>query len=288
MNLTQLKYFKAVCIYKTVSAAAEYLHISQPSLSNAIKEMEKEFGVTLFSRCHRGMVMTTEGEILFKMCEDVLERAEEMEKVMNDLGTERKRLKVGIPPMIGSLYLPHIYSNFLGHNPEISLEITEGGSIELKKLLEEDYVDMIFLTHTKPFESDLSYSTVKRLEIVCAVAENSPVSEYTAVTPQSLENVPIVLFENSFFQTEEIKKWFEVENVKPNILLQTKQLSTMLSMISHNNAAGFMFRELIDTSNDIVPVSLTNPMFVDVSLVWKKDAYLSGSMKKFKEYIKKY
>ena len=93
MNLTQLKYFKAVCIYKTVSAAAEYLHISQPSLSNAIKEMEKEFGVSLFSRCHRGMVLTAEGKILFKMCDDVLERAEEMEKVMNDLGTERKRLR---------------------------------------------------------------------------------------------------------------------------------------------------------------------------------------------------
>lgn len=287
MNLTQLKYFKAVCIYKTVSAAAEYLHISQPSLSNAIKEMEKEFGVSLFSRCHRGMVLTAEGEILFKMCDDVLERAEEMEKVMNDLGTERKRLRVGIPPMIGSLLLPHIYSNFLGANPEITLEITEGGSIELKKLLEEDYVDMIFLPHSKPFENNLSYSNVKRLEIVCAAAKNNPVSKFTAVTPKMLENTPLVLFENSFFQTEEIKKWFEVENIKPDILLQTKQLSTMQSIISNNIAAGFMFRELIDTTG-IVPVPISNPMFVDVSLVWKKDAYMSSSMKRLREYIKKY
>ena len=113
-------------------------------------------------------------------------------------------------------------------------------------------------------------------------------AEYTAVTPQSLENVPIVLFENSFFQSEEIKMWFEVKNIKPNILLQTKQLSTMLSMISHDIAAGFMFRELIDTSHEIVPVPLSEPMFVDVSLVWKKDAYLSSSMKRLREYIKKY
>jgi DNA-binding transcriptional LysR family regulator len=53
MNLMQLKYFSTVCETGTVSAASEILHISQPSLSNAIKEMETEFGVKLFFRKHR-------------------------------------------------------------------------------------------------------------------------------------------------------------------------------------------------------------------------------------------
>jgi len=57
MNLNQLKYFSAVCTYQTISDAAAYLHISQPSLSSAIKELEKEFGVVLFRRHHRGMVL---------------------------------------------------------------------------------------------------------------------------------------------------------------------------------------------------------------------------------------
>ena len=61
MNLMQLKYFNAICTFGTVSGAAEYLHIAQPSLSNAIKELEGEFGVLLFSRRHRGMVLTPAG-----------------------------------------------------------------------------------------------------------------------------------------------------------------------------------------------------------------------------------
>ena len=48
MNITQLKYFHAVCLYQTVSGAAEFLHISQPSVSNAIRDLEKEFNVLLF------------------------------------------------------------------------------------------------------------------------------------------------------------------------------------------------------------------------------------------------
>ena len=55
MNITQLKYFHAVATYRTVSLAAEHLYISQPSLSNAIKELEKEFSVNLFYRRYNGM-----------------------------------------------------------------------------------------------------------------------------------------------------------------------------------------------------------------------------------------
>ncbi len=286
MNLTQLKYFKAVCTYKTVSAAAEFLHISQPSLSSAIKELEKEFGLSLFSRRHRGMVLTAEGETLYKMCDDLLDKAEHIENIMNDLGAERKKLRLGIPPMIGSLLLSDIYGVFLKNNPEIALEITEGGSNELKKLLSEDYLDMIFLPHSEPLESNLSSVEVKKLEIVCCTALGNSVSECKSVTPQSLDGVPLVLFEDTFFQTEEIKKWFKMQNIKPNILLQTKQLSTMRSIISGNIAAGFMFKEMLETNGDIVSVPVDNPMFVEVGLVWKKDTYFSGSMKKFREYIK--
>ena len=64
MNINQLKYFDAVCTFQSVSLAAEYLHISQPSLSSAIKELENEFGILLFKRHHRGMVLTPEGETL--------------------------------------------------------------------------------------------------------------------------------------------------------------------------------------------------------------------------------
>ena len=64
MNLNQLKYFYAVCEHGSLSDAAEYLYISQPSLSASIKALEKEFGVTLFSRRHQGMELTKEGKEL--------------------------------------------------------------------------------------------------------------------------------------------------------------------------------------------------------------------------------
>ena len=108
MNLVQLKYFQAVCKYQSVSAAAEYLYISQPTLSSAIKELEREFGVSLFRRHHRGMVLTPEGTELLKHCERLLSHADQVERIMSDFGKRRNVLRLGVPPMIGSLFLPKI------------------------------------------------------------------------------------------------------------------------------------------------------------------------------------
>ena len=105
MNFTQLKYFEVICSCGSVSKAAEVLHISQPSLSMAIRELETEYGVFLFKRHHKGVSLTPEGETLLALSRDILTRVEDMTAIMKDLGRGRKILKLGLPPMIGSLFL---------------------------------------------------------------------------------------------------------------------------------------------------------------------------------------
>jgi len=285
MNLNQLKYFYAVCIYGSLSAAAEYLYISQPSLSASIKSLEKEFGISLFNRRYKGMELTTEGKRLFEMCKDILSRTEQLEDIMKDLGNERNKLRLGVPPMIGSIILPYIYRDFCQLHPDITLEIVEDGRSSLLDKLSENYLDMIFLLHNNSLEEKFAYTKIASLEIVCCVSKDNVIAEYNSVTPHILKNMPLVLFENSFFQTEEIKKWFAREKVTPNIILQTKQLSTMLTMISSNVAAGFTFRELTETNKNFVAIPTQNPMYADASLVWKKDSYNFSCMEKFRKYV---
>ena len=94
------------------------------------------------------------------------------------------------------------------------------------------------------------------------------------------------MFENSFFQTEKIKKWFAFEKIEPNIIMQTKQLSTMLTMISQNVAVGFAFKEIAQINKSLVAIPCLTPMTADICLVWNKNSYNFNSMEKFKNYIK--
>lgn len=285
MNLIQLTYFEAVYMYKTTSLAAERLHISQPALSAAIKSLENEFGVTLFRRSKNGMLTTAEGEALFRLSRELTTRAEQIERIMNDLGSRQKLLRLGIPPMIGSLLLPRIFREFCPANPDIRLEITEGGRHELIADLEEERIDLVFLPHNQPLVHELCSVHAARLETVCCAAKNSALAEKKSIRPQELADTPLVLFKDSFFQTQEIKRRFSEEGVKPRILLQTDQLSTLTNIIASRLAAGFLFSELIDTDSGLVPIPLSDPMFVDVSLAHKKSAQPSSSMKRFLDYV---
>ena len=277
MNLTQLKYFHKVCVCGSLSEAAEHLYISQPSLSSAIKALESEFGVALFSRTHSGMKLTSEGKILFDSCGELLSHAEQVENMMKDLGNRRNKLRLGIPPMIGSLILPEIHRGFC--------KITEAGRSELLHKLSENLLDIVFLLHNNPLDKNFSLCTLRDMEIVCCVAKEHPIAQYDTVTPQILKDTPLILFENSFFQTDKIKKWFSSENIQPNIIMQTKQLSTMLAMISQNAAVGFTFREIAQNNPNLVTIPCHTPISAELCLVWNKNAYNFNSMEKFKSYI---
>ena len=73
MTLIQLKYFQTICKYNNITRASAELHVSQPSLSNAVKELEREFGVSLFTRRSRGLELTPEGRYFLDEADKLLD-----------------------------------------------------------------------------------------------------------------------------------------------------------------------------------------------------------------------
>lgn len=286
MNLQQLNYFYTVGNYNSVTTASECLYVSQPTISAAIKALEKEFGVSLFQRCHNGMIMTPEGEALFEMCKDILSRTSQLENIMKDLGDKGTKLRLGIPPMLGSLCIPNIFSKFQTTHPDIALEFFEDGGEELLDKLSKKYLDMVISSHKKNIKEKCEFEELSKLEVVCCASKDSPLAKLKYVTPQLLKDTPLVLFKENFHQTSRIKNWFAIEHINPNIVLQTEQLSTMLTMISSSNAVGFIFKDITTQNNTIVAIPMKTPMFATTYLAWRKNSYLSSSMKKFIEFMR--
>ncbi|MBQ6895324.1 MAG: LysR family transcriptional regulator [Clostridia bacterium] len=287
MNINHLKYFNAVCEYGKVSTAASVLHISQPSLSGAIKELEQEFGVSLFKRQHSGMILTPEGKVFYELTKDLTFRAEQIKHIMSDMGNERKLIRLGVPPMIGALILPHMFGSFQKEYPEIQLEIVENGREELLSKLSEGYLDMIFMLHNESFDSDFVTHKIADLEIVCYTSKDNPLSLKECITARDLESVPLVMFKDSFFQTKKIKNWFYSAGIKPNIILQTDQLSTVQSLVASDIAVGFMFKKLIKGDSHYSFIPTISPICTQISLVWRKDMLMPKSINKIKNYIDK-
>lgn len=286
MNLNQLKYFNTVAEQGSISKAAEILSISQPSLSAAVKDLEEEFGVALFSRHYRGVALTREGTAFYKMSANILKSAEKCEAAMLDMGRGRKILRIGVPPMIGSVILPHIYNAFLKENGDISLETAEGGYSELLESLEDEKVDLAFLPHASSLPSAFDSLPLGEMEIVCAAAKDHPICKSEMVSPESLEPHPLVLFETGFFQSKSILDWFREENISPKVLLRTEQLSTVISMVKKSDAIGFLYDFLAEDHPDIAFLPTEKPMNLAVSLVWRQNSHIGNTMRRFIAFVK--
>ena len=274
MTLDQLRYFCTVCTHNSVTRAAQVLNVSQPSVSAAIRNLESEFGISLFDRQRKRLVLTTAGQQLWDMGKPLLQNADALSEAMHALGSGNQLLRLGVPPMIGSLVLPSLYSNFVSGQ----LQVVEDGSSSLRRLLSDGQIDMALLPHTQPFDDTLQDVKLTVLQNVCCVSKQHSLANYSHISLAQLKNEPLVLFKNSFFQTERILNAFQALDISPNVALYTGQLSTVQNMIAGGSAVGFMFEFLAKRSDGVVGIPLDPPMTTQVSLVWRKDKPLSCAM----------
>ncbi len=89
MKLNQLYYFKTVCKYNNITKAAEHLHVSQPAITHAIRELERELGIRLFKRTNKNVSLTQEGVLFFQKSSDILSELESLFDEMRDLGDRK-------------------------------------------------------------------------------------------------------------------------------------------------------------------------------------------------------
>lgn len=130
LELRQLQFFIEVAKHKSITKAAENMHISQPALSKSIMALEEELGMTLIIRSNKTSDLTDAWKVVMEYAQKMNVLIEEMRTSLNDLtNLARGQINIGLPPFIGSLFFPRVMAKFHRAYPNIELNITEyGGS----------------------------------------------------------------------------------------------------------------------------------------------------------------
>ena len=128
MKIVQLEYFCAVSQYHSITQAAQKLYVTQPAVSNAIRELEKEFSVSLFTRSKNHLTLTKEGELFYQKAAALLRQIQQTSSELYDLGKQTSPVRVGIPPILSTIFFPDMLTEFRKEYPEIPVELFEYGS----------------------------------------------------------------------------------------------------------------------------------------------------------------
>lgn len=146
MNLYQLQSFVTVISEGSMTGAADKLFLTQPAISQQIRNLEEDLGVDLLVRGVRQIKPTLQGEVLFDYAKRVLQLSHQAEVAVKAMGAELKgQLRVGTLDSIGVQLMSPIVSRLLKHNPELNIKIEYGRGDDLIRRFKQDEIDILIL-----------------------------------------------------------------------------------------------------------------------------------------------
>ena len=142
MTLNQLRYFCTAARYHSITQASKALFVTQPTISIAIRDLEKELSLTLFSHSGNRLSLTEEGEIFYNKASAILSECDELLSEYASPNRTKPVIRLGIPPMLSTLFFPDMIKAFHKEHPEIWLELQEYGSVRACDMVQNDVLDI--------------------------------------------------------------------------------------------------------------------------------------------------
>lgn len=219
MDLKQLRYFMAIVEERQITAAARRLHMAQPPLSNQMKLLEEELGLTLFSRGPHHIELTDAGRLFAARAEELLEMAAATKRELRDFkqglsGT----LALGTVSSSGGILLQEGMRAFRETYPRVQFEIHDGNTYQLIELLEKGLIEIAIVR--TPFNAAHFNCKYRKPEpMIAAMTENLDwAPEREAIRVEELPGRPLILyrrFEQLLMDT------FAAHDVTPDVVAAT-------------------------------------------------------------------
>ena len=258
MTITQLSYFVAVAEELSITRTAARFHVSQPAVSGAVRDLEKEYNVVLFERRRNELFLTAAGRTVYRRAKQLLEHYDNFRATMSTVGDVRRQISLALAPNIAACHLSGLFSHFQKVLPDIAISAEEDYIVNMTQNLKNSFIDAaLFACMDSAKVPELDYHPVSTMSLsFCASAAllDLPRRELTA---EDLRNVPLVLQFRSSYLNVLVQDYFASRGIIPNIIFHANQLFTILSFMRAGIAGGFVPPEIIENEPDIISYQLS-------------------------------
>lgn len=228
MNLKQAHYIRTIAQEGSITTAARKLYVSQPSLSQMVRQIENELGVTLFDRNATPLRLTYAGEKCLECANAMLNASRRLEDQIQEIRRENSgKLRLGISVQRAMQVLPVALSWFAMQYPGVAIELKEAGSAKLEELLLQGEIDLA-LAAIDSVDARLSYVLIEKESIGILAGKGSALAaRFAEGTPVALEAAA----DDSFISLKEghsirvvQDSLFRQSGMAPRILIETDSL----------------------------------------------------------------
>jgi DNA-binding transcriptional LysR family regulator len=289
MDLRQLNYFMEIARLASFSKASQHLHLSQPTLSKMIKNLEEELGVPLFDRSTRRIHLTDTGEVLKEQGQLILKAFENLNAALTDVIQMKKgKFSLGLPPVIGASFFPKIIAQFHEQYPQIEIDLVEEGGKMIEQHLMEGSVDLGVVVLPVDEERFEVVPLVNR-ELLLIVNPLHRLAHREGVSLNDLQDEPFILFRQGFALHDRVREACIRAGYEPQIAYESTQWDFIAEMV----AAGLGISLLPETicrkldPVQITAIRMTEPkVHWDLAIIWNRSHYHSHAAKAWVQFVR--
>ena len=288
MEIRVLKYFLTVVREESISRAAEVLHITQPTLSRQLAQMEEETGVKLFQRGSRKITLTNEGILLRRRAEEIVEL---VDRTVAELPLQEKEVEgtitIGSGEVAGVEVLAEICGSFREKHPKVIFDLYTATADVVKERMERGLIDIGLLLEPVDKEKFAYARLAVKERFVVLMKPDDPLAEKECVTKDDLDGQPLILPRRLNVQGE-LANWFGKNPNSLNIAFTGNLPTNSAIMVKH----GFGYAVSVEGAipywdkEQIVCRPLYPELTSGTVLAWKRGQPFGNATEKFIEHIK--
>lgn len=289
MEIRVLRYFLTVVREESITRAADVLHITQPTLSRQIAQMEEELGVRLFNRGTRKIELTSEGLLLRRRAEEILELVSKTERelVFQDEAVEGV-VSVGCGDLSAVQLLSELIRDFHARYPAVSFDLYTATADHITDRMDRGLTDIGLLMEPVNMEKYDFIRLSRREKWVAVMPPDSPLAAKPYVTAADMEDKPLLLPRRLNVQSE-LASWFGSAFDRLNVLFTSNLPSNSAVMVYNKLAYALIVEGSIRfwDKRCVVCRPLYPELTAACTLAWKRRQPFGLAASKFIAHVKK-
>lgn len=288
MNIRHLEYFLEVVRQGSFSKAAAVLHVTQPTISGMIKNLEEELGTPLLYRDTKHLELTDAGQAVLEQSQQIVALFHSLAGQLEDITLYKKGiLRIGIPPITASTTFPQVLGKFKLNYSNIQIELHEFGSKKITQGVYDGLLD-IGIVCTLPENNDL-FQVFPFIEdpLRIIIHPQHPLAQKTIVNFSDLKNESFVQYSDDFSLADKIVHRCKLAGFQPTIICETSQREFMTQMVASKLGIALLPGKICDELNpsNITSLPFSDPQIhLQLTLIWRKNRYLSFASRKWIEF----
>jgi LysR family cyn operon transcriptional activator len=287
MLARHIQYFLAVAQHEGFTKAATALHVSQPALSQQVRQLEESLGAQLFDRSGRKTRLTDAGEVYLRYALRAAQELQEGKRAIHDVSDlSRGTLRIAVTPTFTTYLVGPLVEVFHRRYPNITLNVRELSQEHMESQLLADELD-VGIAFDKVHAQDIDACPLLLETLALVVGKQHPLAAQQAIGLETLGAESMVLLSKAFATREQIDRYCNQHGIRPRVVMEANVIGALIEVVRRTTLSTLLPAALARAYPDLVAIELgPQPLQRTAVVMQRTGVYQSAAARVFIEVAK--